>query len=160
MIIRKYKDKDIQQVASVISETFHKFNFKDNPLNSAKEYVEFYNPKSELEEIRKEFKTSTDFFIIENNGRVLGLLRAKENRIVNLFVVGDFHRKGIGKLLVERFEKECRKRKYQEIVLRSSLFAIPFYQAVGYKKTTGVRISKGLTVQPMKKKIAYEWRCV
>jgi hypothetical protein len=36
-------------------------------------------------------------------------------------------------------------------VLRSSLYATPFYESVGYKKTTGIRHFHGLRIQPMKK---------
>ena len=31
------------------------------------------------------------------------------------------------------------------------MYAVPFYQKIGYKKTTGIRNLHGLKVQPMKK---------
>jgi hypothetical protein len=44
------------------------------------------------------------------------------------------------------------------ISLAATLYAVPFYEAMGYKKTTGVRNcwsfgGRGLKYQPMKKQI-------
>ena len=151
--IRKYKESDLYQAALLISETFRKYNFNDNQLKSSKEYVDYYDPRSGLQNIRKRFQESSVFLVAQENGQIVGILRANKNRIVNLYVMGDFHNQGIGKLLIRKYEKQCLEMGYQEIVLRSSLFAVPFYQACGFKKTTGIRIKFGLTVQPMKKKI-------
>ena len=79
------------------------------------------------------------------------MLRAVENRIVNLFVHQNFHNQGIGKKLIRRYERECKNKGYQKIVLRSQIYAVPFYKACGFKKTTGIRIKFGLIIQPMKK---------
>jgi hypothetical protein len=38
-------------------------------------------------------------------------------------------------------------------VLRGSLYATPFYQSMGYRKTTGVRKLHGLKIQPMRKEL-------
>ena len=51
---------------------------------------------------------------------------------------------------MEMFEKDCRNlgaRKYRII---SALYAVPFYERMGCKKSTGVRAIHGLKVQPMK----------
>ena len=87
----------------------------------------------------------------ERDGQIVGMLRAVDNRIVNLFVNGRYHHSGIGKKLLQRYEKECRTLGYGTIVLRSQLYAVPFYQTCGFKKTTGIRNRDGLTIQPMKK---------
>jgi hypothetical protein len=39
------------------------------------------------------------------------------------------------------------------IRIRSSLYAVPFYRKLGYKKSTGVRGFKGLKMQPIIKKL-------
>ncbi len=51
---------------------------------------------------------------------------------------------------IEKFEKEAKKNS-SYIKTRASLFAVPFYRKMGYKKTTGIRKFKGLKIQPMKK---------
>ncbi len=74
----------------------------------------------------------------------------------SLFVNGSFHRQGIGRRLVERFEKEYLGRGVTVFKLWATLYAVPFYQAMGYRKSTGVRFihsfdGQGLPSQPMKK---------
>lgn len=81
------------------------------------------------------------------------MIRGRKGRIINLFVVGKHHQKGIGKLLVNRFELESRKQGSKEIKVRASLYAVPFYQKMGYKKTTGIRNFRGLKVWPMRKEL-------
>jgi len=151
--IRKYREKDLHQTASLVSETFRNFNFKDNPPNNSQDYAAYYDPSINLEDIRKRFQDTSLFFIAEKNRQIVGMLRAIENRIVNLFVHENFHKQGIGKRLIHRYERECKKRGYQKIVLRSQIYAVPFYQACGYNKTTGIRNKYGLIIQPMKKQL-------
>ena len=150
--IRKYRQEDLFQAAALISETFRKFNFKDNTQVAAKDYVAFFNPSLNRTEIKARFDDSTLFLVAERIGQVVGMLRAVDNRIVNLFVNEKFHKNGIGKRLIQSYENKCRKLGYQEIVLRSQAYAVPFYRGCGYKRTTGIRNKDGLLVQPMKKK--------
>jgi hypothetical protein len=54
------------------------------------------------------------------------------------------------------FEREVRKAGHEAITLQSTLYAIPFYQNLGYKRSTGVRSGPGFDgtgfrYQPMKK---------
>lgn len=58
--------------------------------------------------------------------------------------------------MVTRFEHECRREGATEIKVMATLYAVPFYLAVDYKRTTGVRRMRsfdgeGLEYQPMKK---------
>ncbi len=151
--IRKYREKDLYQIASLVSETFCKFNFKDNPSDGSQDYAAYYDPSINLDDIRKRFEDTALFFVAEKNSQIVGMIRAIENRIVNLFVHENFHKQGIGKRLIHRFERGCKKNGYQNIILRSQIYAVPFYQACGYKKTTGIRNKYGLIIQPMKKQL-------
>jgi hypothetical protein len=58
--------------------------------------------------------------------------------------------------LVERFEGECRQQGSTVIRLQATLYAVPFYIRVGYKRSTSVRSARifdgtGFKYQPMKK---------
>ncbi len=99
-------------------------------------------------------------FVAEDEGEIVGVLRCRPGRLQSLFVRGDHHRQGIGRMLVERCEDECARRGSTVIHLAATLYAIPFYQAVGYKKSTGVRNcwsfdGRGMKYQPMKKDLSY-----
>jgi ribosomal protein S18 acetylase RimI-like enzyme len=151
--VRKYKDQDLYESALLISETFRKFNFNDNRPENSKKYADSYNPKTNLDKIRNRFNESTIFLLAENNKRIVGLVRAMGNRVVNLFVHGNYHKQGIGKMLLNKIENEIKNIGFRDVTLRSQLSAVHFYQGCGYKKTTGIRYKYGLTVQPMKKKL-------
>ena len=60
-------------------------------------------------------------------------------------------RKGIGQKLLHQFERHCLADGEDVIKANVSIYSIPFYEANGYRKTTGVRNQKGLKIQPMKK---------
>ena len=151
--VRKYRKSDLFQSASLILNTFKKFNFQDNLQKGSEDYIAYYDPTINLDDIRKRFEDTSLFYVAESNSEIVGLLRAVDNRIVNLFVHEDFHRRGIGKALIQRYERECKHRGVQNIVLRSQIYAVPFYKACGYKKTTGIRYRFGLKIQPMKKQL-------
>ncbi len=149
--IRDGAETDINQAAALISQTFRQFNYPDNPQNSSDAYLSFYDPETNLLQVREQFRKASTFLVAHADQRLIGLLRAEHNRIINLFIMGAFHRKGIGTRLMRRYENRCKKNGISKIVLRSQLYAVPFYQACGYKKTTGIRSKFGLIIQPMAK---------
>lgn len=152
MKIRKFKIPDTVPVANLISKTFATFNKKEGTIRAVQKYIDHYNPKKTyVENIKNGFLRTPLFFVAENKGKIIGIVRGTKNRVVNLFVYGNYHGKGIGKKLMQRFEQEVKKQHSNEIRIRSSLFAIKFYQGMGYKKTTGIRNFMGLKIQPMRK---------
>ena len=95
-------------------------------------------------------------FVAEEDDEIVGVLRGRRERLASLFVRGDRHRRGIGRRLVEQFEQECVRRDVTLIRVAATLYAIPFYSALGYRRTTGIRNGwsfegTGLRYQPMKK---------
>ena len=95
-------------------------------------------------------------FVAEDDGEIVGVLRGKPDKLQSLFVRKDHHRQGIGRKLVETFEQASIQQGTAAIRVAATLYAVPFYQKLGYKKTTGVRPGwsfegSGLVYQPMKK---------
>ena len=86
----------------------------------------------------------------------MGVLRGRKERLGSLFVRGDRHRQGIGRKLVGHFERASRREGVEVIRVAATLYGVPFYLAMGYKRSTGVRSSqsfdgRGLPIQPMRK---------
>ncbi len=154
MSIRKFKKEDTREVALLIKNTYQEFNSQEYFRKSAiRNYLDRYDPnKKSVEDLYKKLSETIIFYVAISKNRVVGMIRGKPDRIVNLFVDKDYHHKGIGKKLVEKFEQEARKDKIKEIKIKSSLYAISFYQKMGYKKTTGIRDCHGLKVCPMRKR--------
>ena len=151
MRIRKFQRKDTIAVALIIRNTFKKFNSKEYFKKDAlKTYLNHYDPKLNSEEkLYSNFQRTSIFYVAEENNQIVGLIRGIPERIVNLFVDKNQHKKGIGKKLVLKFENEAKKY-VDKINIRSSLYASSFYEKMGYKKTTGIRNFRGLKVSPMK----------
>jgi len=150
--IRKYRREDARAVAGLIGRTYARFNRHEGTKQAVRDYIQSYDPMGKkTEDIHRRFRRTPNCFVAVTGSQIVGVVRGTENRLVNLFVDGNCHRQGIATRLVERFEKACRKAGGKDIVLRSSLYATPFYESVGYKKTTGIRHFHGLRIQPMKK---------
>ncbi len=153
-MIRKYMKSDARAVAALISRTYSQFCRVEGTESAVQGYIDYYNPSGKSDDELDALFSQTPFRLIAvATQKIVGILRAKENRITNLFVDGDHHRQGIAKRLVCRFEEVCQTEGFTEIVLRGSLYAIPFYESLGYKNTTGIQVFRGLKIQPMKKKL-------
>jgi len=109
--------------------------------------------------------TARMVMVAEEGGAIVGVLRGgrvdPRGRTVlqSLFVAADHHRRGIGRRLVGRFEQACRAGGVTAIKVASTLYAVPFYRALGYRRSTGVRTGcsfqgGGLPYQPMRKTLA------
>lgn len=159
MKFRKFKKSDTKEVARIKTDVFKSCNQNEYfDKRAVYKYLERTDPKRSEAELFKIFNFSSlpIFYVAEDDKTgLLGYIAGNKNRIVNLFVEQNDHKKGIGKKLVELFEKEAKKQGAKEIRLRSSLFAVRFYEKMGYKKTTGVRNLRGLKVQPMKKSLVF-----
>lgn len=151
--LRKFQKEDTKTVALLVMNTYMRFNFNEYTIKSAsQEYINHYDPKKNTtQQLYENFQKTPIFYVAVENNQILGMIRGRLDKIVNLFVDGKHHKKGIGRLLVNKFESEARKQKSKEIRIRASLYAVTFYQKMGYKKTTGIRNFHGLKIYPMKK---------
>jgi predicted N-acetyltransferase YhbS len=158
--IRAYRESDAGAVGRIIADTFAKYNLSSVAAEQRALllgpflYAQSRDPAHQAaiaRAIRSEM-----VFVAECDGEIVGVLRGRTTRLGSLFVRGDCHRRGIGRRLVERFEQEVAAQGSTVIKVASTLYAVPFYLAVGYKRTTGVRAyhafgASGMAYQPMKK---------
>ena len=157
MKFRKFKKEDIRQIAKIKVLIFSKFNKNEYWKKGAvTKYLKKFNLKKSDDELLEAFevKQKTIFFVVEEKNNIVGYIKGRKNRIENLFILGKYHKKGIGTKLVEMIEQEFKKEKISEMKVDSSIYATNFYKKLGYKKTTGIRRNiYDLKVQPMKKKL-------
>jgi len=151
MKIVKYKDNFAKDVSKVIRESYKQFCAKDATSKAVSEYIEENNYEKYPDKVKKKYAKSKIFFVALVKNKIIGFIKGTKNHVGNLFVLGKYHKLGIGRVLLEKFEREAIKQKSKLIKLSSSLFAVNFYQRQGYKKTTGIRNKKGNKIQPMKK---------
>ena len=159
-IIRVYDERDAEAVGRLIADTYSAFNLGFVPAEELGLFLgPFRHASSEDESHRAAIARvirSAMVFVAEDGGEIVGVLRGRQERLASLFVCGDYHRQGIGRRLVERFESESRRQGVTVIRVAATLYAVPFYLALGYKRSTGVRTGwsfegRGLQIQPMRK---------
>jgi len=165
-IIRRYQENDAEQVGILIAETYGDFNLPEMTLDKRESMLgPFAFARSSASEHRDAIAgaiRAPSVWVAERGGEILGVLRGGRvdhlGRTVlsSLFVSGKHHRQGIGRALVERFEREYLAKGVRVFKLSATLYAVPFYLSTGYKKSTGVRSmssfdESGLPYQPMKK---------
>lgn len=160
--IREYDDSDAASVGRLIADTFREFNLAFAPPAQQAALLGPFQHARSGEEVHRtaiaQAIRAAQVLVAERDGEIVGVLRGRKDKLQSLFVRGDCQRQGIGRQLVERFEQACRAQGSETIYLMATLYAVPFYQALGYKKSTGVRTMRsftgeGLPYQPMKKEL-------
>ena len=90
-------------------------------------------------------------FVAEIEGKIVGFIAIKQpNHLYHLFVDENYHGYAIGKKLWQYAVKQLDLDN-QTIILRASLFAVPFYQKLGFVATDNVMEKDGLNFLPMQK---------
>lgn len=151
MRIRKYNDSDFECVRKIIHDTYFECCFQDGSKKAVKRYIGDFDSKEDIEKSREKYKKTPIAFVAEIDNKVVGFVRGKKDKMTNLFVLKEYHKRGIARKLFEKFEKENKKLGSDIIRIKASLYAVPFYQKMGFRKTTGIRKMNGLKYQPMKK---------
>ena len=160
LTIRSYQESDAACVGQLIADTYGRFNLA---FASEDELAKLLGPfrhagsddPAHREAISQVIQAPM-VFVAEEDGEIVGVLRGRRERLASLFVRGDHQRRGIGRRLAAEFEQVSIREGVPTIRIASTLYAISFYTAIGYRKTTGVHNGwsfegRGLRYQPMKK---------
>ncbi len=164
--IRKDNGRDVTQVGVLIADAYAEYNLSettpDKRASMLGPFAFAHSPVAEHREALASAISAPSVWIAERDGEIVGVLRGgrtdDRGRTVlsSLFVSGPYHRQGVGRALIERFEQEYTARGVDVFKVSSTLYAVPFYLSMGYKRSTNVRFAysfgePGLPYQPMKK---------
>ena len=169
LLIRDYQEEnDAPAVGRLIADTFSEFNLTFAPTEEHDLFLGPFRFARSMEsqhqsEIAHLIRAEIVLVAVED-GEIVGVLRGESRgygRLLALYVHGDHQWHGIGRKLVERFEQDCLWEGVRQVRLFSTLYAVPFYLKLGYKRSTGVRSGfsfdgRGLIYQPMKKDLKRE----
>ena len=159
--IRIYKEEtDARAVGQLIADTFGLYNLGRLPVAERNLFLGPFrhagsDDPAHRAEIAKMIRSQI-VFVADDGGEIIGVLRGRTERLGSLFVRGDRHRGGIGRALVARFEEWARLDGARRVHVAATPYAVPFYLAVGYRRSTGqrqMRVFDGseYVYQPMKK---------
>jgi predicted N-acetyltransferase YhbS len=160
--IRNYQEDDARQVGILIADTYTEFNLgfaseEELPLLLGP----FQHARSSDQAHQQQIADTIHSEIVlvaEDNGKIVGVLRGRKERLASLFVHKDHHRRGIGRKLVEQFEQESVNQSVDLIEVAATLYAVPFYKKMGYEESGEIKTSwsfdgYGLPHLPMKKRL-------
>jgi GNAT superfamily N-acetyltransferase len=158
--IRDYRESDAQTVGQLIADTYGEFNLSFVPTADRGPFLGPFQyarspDRTHREAVARAIRSEI-VLVAEEDGEIVGVLRGRKERLASLFVRGDRHRRRIGQRLVERFEQQSQRQGVTVIRVAATLYAVPFYLKMGYKRSTGMRAGwsfegTGLKIQPMKK---------
>lgn len=164
--IRHYTKADAPAIGRLIADTYSQFNLSFLPNEQVGLFLgpfqhAYSDDPAHIQALEKVIASEIVLVAETAEGEIVGVLRGRKERLTSLFVRGDYQRQGIGRRLVECFELESIRLGVKVIRLAATMYAVPFYAAMGYKRSTGVRIGwsfegRGLPNQPMRKVLDIE----
>ena len=86
----------------------------------------------------------------------MGVNGLQRNEVRTFYVNSTYHGKGVGRKLMENVEKIAKKRGIKKLIVKSSLYAVGFYEKMGFKKVKRIITKIGKVKFPeivMEKKI-------
>lgn len=144
---RLSEDEDIDKALALAEEVFMEFDaphFTQRGINS---FMNFVRGR------RVEEMLADGSFAVWGclcGGRIVGMLALRENSHISLaFVRGEYHRRGIGKMLCAEAKKYAAARGTESLTVNASEYGIPFYRAMGFTETDMQLHNDGIIYTPM-----------
>ncbi len=129
MRIRKFRKEDARKVSYLVIKAHKEVLSK----SYSKKIIDFFcrrdSPSGMIKKSRKR-----DLFIAVEGNRIFGINGLQGNEVRTFYVNPIYHRKGIGRKLIEHVEKLARKKGIKKLVVRSSLYAEGFYKKCGFRR--------------------------
>ena len=89
-----------------------------------------------------------------SDGELAGMIALRDNSHISLlFVKGNFHRQGIGRMLYSEAKDHAIASGAKFITVNASEYGLPFYRAMGFYETDMQLTNDGITYTPMAAKI-------
>lgn len=87
--------------------------------------------------------------------RMVGMISLRNiHHISLLFVSDDYHRRGIGKRLIQVMKEHVlRDGRKETITVNAAPFAVGFYHAIGFEDTGAETTQNGITFTPMESRL-------
>lgn len=138
--IRKFTEDDAEEVSAVVVTTLRISNSKDYPPALLEEIVNNMQPVNILERAGW-----THFYVAEDDNRIIGCGaigpywgKVDESSLFTIFVLPEYHGKGIGRMIVETLEQDEFFLRAKRVEIPSSITSVNFYRHMGYDYKDGV----------------------
>ena len=143
--IRPFEAADAQAVSEVIIRTIRISNVGDYTAELMEELAKREGPEQVL--ARAQW---THCYVAQDGGRVIGCGaigpywgKTDESSLFSIFVLPEYQRKGVGRLIVETLEQDEYALRASRIEIPASITGTPFYLKLGYTYKNGVNTPDG-----------------
>lgn len=152
IVIRKAVMADWEETMAMTWRTFLKFEAKDYGMEGVDSFRNFISDPL----LRRMFLLGTyHMFVATYHEKIIGMVSLRnENHISLLFVDEAYHKKGIGRRLIDTigaFSKEEYGKS--DITVNAAPYGFGFYKKLGFFSTSPLLTNDGIKYICMKKKI-------
>lgn len=152
ILIRKAEMADWEETMAMIWKTFMKFEAADYGAEGTNNFRNFISDPM----LRRMFLLgSYHMFVATHLNKIVGMVSLRDkNHISLLFVDEAYHKKGIGRRLIDTigaFSKEEYGK--EEITVNAAPYGLGFYRKVGFCSVSPLLTNGGIKYTSMKKKI-------
>ena len=138
---RPFKNEDAEEVSDLIAKTLREINSQDYTDEYIENTIKNLQPKDLMKRA-----TLTHFYVAIINNSIVGCGaigpywgREDESSLFTIFVLPEFHNRGIGKRIIHTLEQDEYYLRASRIEIPASITAAPFYMKMGYSFKDGVQ---------------------
>lgn len=140
-MIRLFKPEDAKKASNLIARALREVNAKDYD----EEYIEADVRALSSDNLIKRAENN-HLYICEREEKIVGIggigaywFKEDESRLMNIFVLPDYHGQGIGTEIVKAIEQDIYFTRAKRIEVPSSITAAGFYLKLGYQFKNGIK---------------------
>lgn len=152
IVIRQAVLADWEETMDMTWETFLKFEAEDYGAEGVENFKKFISDPV----LKRMFLLGMyHMYVAVHKDKIVGMVSLRDKSHVSLlFVKADYHRKGIGKRLIETigvFAKEEYDKN--ELTVNAAPYGLAFYKSIGFRSVSPMTCSGGIKYIGMKKEI-------
>lgn len=154
MTVRRFEDRDAEEVSRLIRTTMDRSNRKDYPPEVMDALIETETP----EHVREKAGW-THFYVVQDGEKIVGCGaigpywgKEDESCLFSIFVLPEYQGKGIGRTIMETLEQDGFFLRAKRTEIPASITGLPFYLRMGYRYKDGVTEPDGEGLYRLEKK--------
>ena len=139
--VRKFEEEDADEVSKLIVRNFLEVNSKDYGIAAMEKLAKVYDSGKVLN-----IANYAHMYVFEWNGKIVGTGSISsfwgsktESILLTIFVLPEFHGKGIGRKIINTLEQDEFFVRATRIEIPASITATEFYRKFGYDYKNGVK---------------------
>ena len=139
--VRRFKEEDADEVSKLIVRNFLEVNSKDYGIAAMEKLAKVYDSGKVLN-----IANYAHMYVFEWNGKIVGTGSISsfwgsktESILLTIFVLPEFHGKGIGRKIINTLEQDEFFVRATHIEIPASITATEFYRKFGYDYKNGVK---------------------